>query len=72
MQASKKKKEFVFPVSTLIGSPYANFKKVIHGRDTKGYKSRYYFTKWITWILDWFKLIEDRKYGTKITMEYED
>lgn len=60
------KKEFKFPVSTLIGSSYANFKKVIKGRDTKGYRTKYLFTKWVSWILDWFRLIEERKYSKVI------
>lgn len=66
MASKFRKKEFHFPVSTLIGSPYANFKEVINGRDTNGYKSRYHFTKNISWILEWFRLVEERKYGKLI------
>lgn len=67
MKQTKKNKSFVFPVSTLIGSKYNNFKVILKGRKiTRGYKSRYYFTKWISWILDWFRLIEERKYGNVI------
>ena len=67
MKKPEKNKSFVFPVSTLIGSKYDNFKEVLKGHKiTKGYKSNYYFTKWISWILDWFRLIEERKYGKVI------
>ena len=73
MPAKKEKKSFVFPVSTLIGSNYSNFKKVLKGREiSKGYKSRYFFTKWVAWILDWFRLLEERKYGKKIEKQTID
>ena len=59
-----KKKSFSFPVSTLVGSSYSNFKEVIKGRNiSKGYRSKYFLTKWVTWILGWFSLIEEKKYG---------
>ena len=67
-----RKKEFHFPVSTLIGSPHANFKEVINGRETKGYKSRYYVTKSVSWILDWFRMVEERKYGKVIEQKTID
>ena len=67
MKSPKKNKSFVFPVSTLIGSKYANIKVILKGRKiTKGFKSKYYFTRWIAWILDWFRLIEERKYSKTI------
>lgn len=67
MRSLKKKKSFSFPVSTLIGSTFSNFKEVIKGREiTKGYKSRYYVTTSVAWILDWFRLIEEKKYGKTI------
>lgn len=71
MRSLHKKKSFSFPVSTLIGSSYANFKEVLKDRQiSKGHKSRYYFTKWVVWILEWFRLIEEKKYGQQIE-EYE-
>lgn len=66
MRGLNKKKEFHFPVSTLVGSSNENFKKTIKDRDTTGYKNRYFFTKWIVWILEWFRLVEERKYGKVI------
>jgi hypothetical protein len=66
MRALSRKKTFNFPVSTLVGSPFSNFKKLIKGRDISGYKQRYFFTKWIVWILEWFRLVEERKYGKLI------
>ncbi len=67
MRQKKKKKSFIFPVSTLIGSKYDNLKVVMRGRKiSRGYKSRYYLTRWIAWILDWFRIIEEKRYGQTI------
>jgi len=67
MRSLNRKKPFNFPVSTLIGSSYSNFKEVIKGREiSKGYKSRHFFTKSVAWILDWFRLVEERRYGKQI------
>jgi hypothetical protein len=67
MRQKKKQKSFIFPVSTLIGSNYENLKFVMRGRKiSRGYKSRYYLTRWIAWILDWFRIIEEKKYGQTI------
>ncbi len=72
MASRFRNKEFHFPVSTLIGSPYANFKEVISGRDVHGYKSKYHLTKWVSWILDWFRIVEERKYGKFIEQKTID
>lgn len=67
MRSLPRKKSFSFPVSTLIGSTFSNFKVVLKGREISiGYKSRYFTTKWISWILELFRLAEVRKYGNVI------
>ena len=67
MRSLYRKKSFAFPVSTLVGSTYGNLKETLKGRTiSKGYKKKKYLTKWFAWILDWFRLIEERKYGKVI------
>lgn len=66
MASRFKKKEFNFPVTSMIGSSFTNFNAVFEGRDTKGYRQRYLLSKSVSWILDWFRMIEDKRYGQVI------
>jgi hypothetical protein len=66
MASRFKNKEFKFPVTSLIGSSYQNLNQIFDGRDTQGFKKRYHLTKGVGWILEWFRLMEEKKYGKVI------
>lgn len=67
MSSLKSNKKFEFPVNTMVGSTYSNFKKIVTGHAVdKEFKSRYYLTKGITSILGALGNYEDWRYNSKI------
>lgn len=67
MQSSKKKKSFQVPVTSLIGSSYANLLDIAAMRKIdKGYKVKYALTNAVARILDLFQLFERGQYKSTI------
>lgn len=55
------------PVNTLVGADWKTFKGITGGQKIeKGYKTKYYLTKYICWLLSSLKPIQDRRYNKRL------